>query len=446
MGLFDFFKSSAKKPSIDLTDYKFLSDDHTRIENGVSVSADNKGAWRGIRIKTSDNLYFYVTMYNMDGNHPIWGNNIQMSEKQMKLISEDSEKIILRGYGEDALGSSFADYGITLYKTNSNVDKIALHMHDRSIDIVYYNYDDVLQSNKSLDKNTSELTNIDYVKTIKSTRKGFFVYENNWVDIDCSNEYSHALQECIEYIRPEMYFNYLYRLFIKYDFENNNLDVPNENLLLKYYKEASSRIMEEIDLTILDNNVLSFDWDIHHVNYLKEINSLKDSTFHFISFNEQVQRAIGIHTNENPYLSYKSESFFQNVMFLGLRMAYSRILNEINNKSFIGAELIKSNGSTLIKIYLTPYGMQQLSSLNDNEKLSAYNNFLIENNIERIASQTLLQKYNSKVLLQYNNKLFSHLTILDEYLNDFMDARINKKHLISLFTEGQVIYQEVITE
>ena len=53
MGLFDFFKSeNNKKPSIDLTDFKFLSDDHTRIENGRPTTANNKGAWRGIRVKT----------------------------------------------------------------------------------------------------------------------------------------------------------------------------------------------------------------------------------------------------------------------------------------------------------------------------------------------------------------------------------------------------------
>lgn len=438
MGLFDFFKSSAKKPSIDLTDYKFLSDDHTRIENGVSVSADNKGAWRGIRIKTSDNLYFYVTMYYMDGNHPIWGDNIQMSEKQMKLISEDSAKIILRGYGEDALGSSFADYGLTLHKYDNSIKKITLHMLDRNIDIVY------LRGNTETMNKTIVDANVDFIELIKSKKvSSFIVYENNWLDIDCSDEYSIAIQECIKYIRPEMYFNYLYRLLIKYDFENKNLEIPNEELLLKYYREASSKILKEIGLIILEDNDLSFDWDIHHVNFLKEINSLKDSTLHFINCNEQIQKAIGIQPNENPYLTYKSDDFFQTVMFLGLRMAYSRILNEIHNKSIIGAELIQSNSFGLIKIYLTPYGMRKISSLNDNEKLSAYNNFLIEYNIKRISSQIVLQQHNSKVLLQHNNKLFSHFIISEEYLNNFMNARINKKHLISLFTESQVIYKEV---
>lgn len=150
MGFFDFFKSDSSatngnNPSIDLSDYKFLSDDHTRIQNGHRTNANNKGAWRGIRVKSSDSKTFYVTMYNMNENHPVWGDNIQMAEKRMKLINESSEKIILRGYGIDAKGSSFADYGLTLHKSKGQVNKISLHMHDRNIDIVYEKAEDINQ-------------------------------------------------------------------------------------------------------------------------------------------------------------------------------------------------------------------------------------------------------------------------------------------------------------
>lgn len=147
MGLFDFFKSGeSKKPSIDLTDFKFLSDDHTRIENGRPTTANNKGAWRGIRVKTSDNATFFVTMYNMNENHPVWGDNIQMAEKRMKIIEENNDKIVLRGFGTDAMGASFADYGLTLHKSNNNVNKVTLHMHDRNIAIVYVKAEDKKQA------------------------------------------------------------------------------------------------------------------------------------------------------------------------------------------------------------------------------------------------------------------------------------------------------------
>lgn len=151
MGIFDIFKSDSSnernnEPSIDLSDYKFLSDDHTRIQNGQPTNANNKGAWRGIRVKSSDSKTFYVTMYNMNGNHPVWGNNIQMAEKRMKLITETADKIVLRGYGTDAMGASFADYGLTLHKSNGQVNKVSLHMHDRNIDIVYEKAEDESQN------------------------------------------------------------------------------------------------------------------------------------------------------------------------------------------------------------------------------------------------------------------------------------------------------------
>lgn len=138
MGLFDFLKSEENnKPSVNLEDLKFISDDHTRIENGKATTANNKGAWRGIRVTTSDNATFTTTMYNMNENHPIWGDNIQMAPKQMKLIADNNEKIILRGFGTDAMGASFSDYGLTLHKTNKSIDKVTLHMFDRNVDIIY---------------------------------------------------------------------------------------------------------------------------------------------------------------------------------------------------------------------------------------------------------------------------------------------------------------------
>lgn len=158
MGIFDFFKSDSNKnnPSIDLTDYKFISDDHTRIENGQPTNANNKGAWRGIRVKTTDNKVFSVTMYNMNENHPIWGDNIQMSAKQMKMLKETPTKIVLRGFGTDPMGSSFADYGLTLNKTNGKINEISLHMFDRNIEIVY---------KKAIKKEPTQMISFEQIKT-----------------------------------------------------------------------------------------------------------------------------------------------------------------------------------------------------------------------------------------------------------------------------------------
>lgn len=152
MGLFDIFKfGDSKKPSIDLTDFKFLSDDHVRIENGRPTTANNKGAWRGIRVKTSDNFIYSVAIYNINENHPVWGDNIQMAPKQMKIVQQTNEKIVFRGFGHDNMGSSFSDYGLTITIKSGEIDKCKLHMHDRNVDIEYLKanekHQDVLNSN-----------------------------------------------------------------------------------------------------------------------------------------------------------------------------------------------------------------------------------------------------------------------------------------------------------
>lgn len=141
MGLLDFLKSGSDKPSIDLSDLKFISDDHIRFENGRDVSGHNKDCWRGIRVQTniSGGQGYTVTMYNLDGNHSLWGNNIQMAPKQMKIIEQNNSLIILKGYGNDQMGASFADYGLSLNLNNRIVQKATLHMFDRNVDIVYFN-------------------------------------------------------------------------------------------------------------------------------------------------------------------------------------------------------------------------------------------------------------------------------------------------------------------
>ena len=138
MGLFDFFKSTSNKLSIDLSDFKFTSSKHSRIENGnVTGSVDD--CWRGIYIKSDPNNInsYLVTTYNLDENHSLWANNIQMAPKQMKIEKNSNNNIVLRGYGKDNRGNLFSDYGIILLLENNNVTKVILQMFDRNTELHY---------------------------------------------------------------------------------------------------------------------------------------------------------------------------------------------------------------------------------------------------------------------------------------------------------------------
>ncbi len=97
-------------------DFVFKSSDHLRYENGKHVSGPHGGAGRAVKVEPNimGGQGVTVTLYNLDGNHPVWQNNVQMAPKQMKVIESNNDKIVLRGYGRDEMGASFADYGLTI--------------------------------------------------------------------------------------------------------------------------------------------------------------------------------------------------------------------------------------------------------------------------------------------------------------------------------------------
>lgn len=116
-------------------DFVFHSSDHLRYENGRHVSGPHGGAPRAVKVEANINGYegYTVTMFNTDGGQAV----VQMSPKRMKLVSADSEKIQLKGYGHDAMGASFADYGLTIYHDDGSIEKCILHWFDRNVDIEY---------------------------------------------------------------------------------------------------------------------------------------------------------------------------------------------------------------------------------------------------------------------------------------------------------------------
>lgn len=120
-------------------EYKFDSSDHIRYQNNIDVSGHNYGCHRQVEIKNNVNggEGYTVTIYNMDGNHPLWGNNVQMSPKQMKIVKAENNVVSLIGFGSDFLGNTFSDYAIDIYFNERNVDKIVLKMLDRNIKIEY---------------------------------------------------------------------------------------------------------------------------------------------------------------------------------------------------------------------------------------------------------------------------------------------------------------------
>jgi hypothetical protein len=146
-----------KKVAEIISNVTFVSGSHQRYENGISVSGLQSGCNRAIKIEKNINGHegynikggegYIVTVFNLDGNHPIWGNNVQMTPKPMKIISQTDEQTILRGYQCEAMSPfgwidfNGADYGLTIFHKYGEIDKCTLHMYNRNADIEYYKGD-----------------------------------------------------------------------------------------------------------------------------------------------------------------------------------------------------------------------------------------------------------------------------------------------------------------
>lgn len=127
---------------------RFDSSDHIRFQNGQNVSGHNYGCNR--RLVIEKNIQggegYTVSMYNMDGMHPLWQNNVQMAPKRMKIVNVDGNIVELRGYGYDenalAMGAplevaSFENYGVVLMIEDGEIVRAQLNMFDRNVSIVY---------------------------------------------------------------------------------------------------------------------------------------------------------------------------------------------------------------------------------------------------------------------------------------------------------------------
>lgn len=94
-----------------------------------------------IEQESFDKHGYAVSIENPQGIHPLWGNNLQMSPKRMEVIkvSKDGSRTstILRGYGYDAMGMSFSDYGLEVIYQNDSIDQIILSMYDRDKHVIY---------------------------------------------------------------------------------------------------------------------------------------------------------------------------------------------------------------------------------------------------------------------------------------------------------------------
>lgn len=143
MEIFSFFKrkkdnGKENKLLIDLSNFMFVSSTHSKYEKGIETASVD-GCWKGIQInKNSKNDDSYsMTIRALDKQKSRWEKDVQMSIKQMKIGAVSNDKLELRGYGDDAMGVSFSDYGLAVLFENNTIVKIILKYFYRNVELHY---------------------------------------------------------------------------------------------------------------------------------------------------------------------------------------------------------------------------------------------------------------------------------------------------------------------
>lgn len=146
MRIFSFFKgrdrirkeNRLEYPSIDLSNFKFVSSRHSKYEEGIET-ANIDDCWKEIQInKNPKNDNFYsMKIFKLDQKKNKWSDNAQMAIKQLKVKNTSDTKFELNGYGDDGMGVCFSDYGITILLENNRIVKVILKFFYRNTELHY---------------------------------------------------------------------------------------------------------------------------------------------------------------------------------------------------------------------------------------------------------------------------------------------------------------------
>lgn len=134
-----------------MRDLVLVSRKHVRFEKNIPVGGVQEcGRAIFIENKVFSDLFdglsvtpqkgFLVSMVNTDVRNSNGSYPPMMESKLMELVSDNGNRIELRGVKLIALGIEtvdFSDYGISLCLANRKVVKCILHMFDRDVHIEY---------------------------------------------------------------------------------------------------------------------------------------------------------------------------------------------------------------------------------------------------------------------------------------------------------------------
>ncbi|NNC71104.1 MAG: hypothetical protein HKN90_09815 [Flavobacteriaceae bacterium] len=136
---------SVRDSILDLSDLYFESSGAKEYKEGKLKSAKLESARCAIKVKRdmTKNDGYSVTSFFLEDETALWGDNVHIPSKQMKVVESNPDRTILKGFGEDpaSMGNpegKFSNFGLSIFHPNNKIEKMILHRFDNEIDIEYF--------------------------------------------------------------------------------------------------------------------------------------------------------------------------------------------------------------------------------------------------------------------------------------------------------------------
>lgn len=283
----------------------------------------------------------------------------------------------------------------------------------------------------------------------KSSEHKYSNLSGDWLNIDFPKDLKALVYSTLEYLRPEILFYQLFSIVVKKNFIEMKRAIVDRKTILNLYNGFSNYILEnycEVGIEGFNPSFDIYEWEILDNNLEKHIIALKNSMIDFVMYDENRTKELGILPNDFLGVKVEGDKLFQNVMLIGCAIATSRIIAELDNDNYIGAEFIEYNNSKQLLIYLTPYGMinhKKIIGPKFNGGLEYYQEFLEQNSYQLVTSSFLRKEFNSNQILEYKGETYAHVKEVFDYSNDFIIDWLNQSYSFSLLANTQVNFKKM---
>lgn len=250
------------------------------------------------------------------------------------------------------------------------------------------------------------------------------------------------IKRIMPYLRTDSYFYYIVRLIIRYDLEANDIQEYSLADILERYGFVTRSLLKR-KLNIQEGEIFNhLNWEIHHENYSKEIDSYRQTLISYVIQNSSDTIFSDYKPDDYSQFNEKINELLQAIMYAGYKIAGIRVITSPADM-YLSYELPEYDSEELV-IYPTIDMMIALTELNDKKydhsqwKKIWMNGIFPKIDIEEDAEALCFIDSDNKMIVKLNGNEYESYKLYGDFMNDFIAKKINRSPISSFRFETQI--------